>query len=110
VTSHFFFYSDLFLLHHSLFADGQDSLINTITGSGYKRTTISTMALSTLAQLAEQSKQLTSHIGGLQVPQIKRGIDQIESQSRKLAAKASKPTDGIDNKGYVARRKSNSIT
>lgn len=65
------------------------------------------MALSTLAQLAEQSKQLTSHIGGLQVPQIKRGIDQIESQSRKLAAKASKPTDGTDNKGYVA--KSNSI-
>ncbi|KAF9323502.1 hypothetical protein BGZ91_003539 [Linnemannia elongata] len=57
------------------------------------------MALSTLAQLAEQSKQLTSHIGGLQVPQIKRGIDQIESQSRKLAAKASKPTDGTDNKG-----------
>ncbi|KAG0217126.1 hypothetical protein BGX33_011329 [Mortierella sp. NVP41] len=58
-----------------------------------------TMALSTLAQLAEQSKQLTSHIGGLQVPQIKRGIDQIENQSRKLATKASKPIDATDNKG-----------
>ncbi|KAF9928608.1 hypothetical protein FBU30_002283 [Linnemannia zychae] len=57
------------------------------------------MSLSTLAQLAEQSKQLTSHISGLQVPQIKRGIDQIESQSRKLAAKASKPNDGSENKG-----------
>lgn len=68
------------------------------------------MALSTLAQLAEQSKQLTSHIGGLQVPQIKRGIDQIESQSRKLAAKASKPTDGTDNKGYVTKETSSRLS
>lgn len=68
------------------------------------------MALSTLAQLAEQSKQLTSHIAGLQVPQIKRGIDQIESQSRKLAAKASKPNDVTDNKGYVTRGNNFSIT
>jgi len=64
----------------------------------YTSTTLS-MAFSTLAQLAEQSKQLTSHIGGLQVPQIKRGIDQIESESRKLASKASKPSDGAENKG-----------
>lgn len=56
------------------------------------------MAFSTLAQLAEQSKQLTSHIGGLQLPHIERGIDQIESQSRKLAAKSTKPIDGTDNR------------
>ncbi|KAF9913257.1 hypothetical protein EC991_000019 [Linnemannia zychae] len=57
------------------------------------------MALSTLAQLAEQSKQLTKHLSTSQVPQINRGIDQIESQSRKLAAKATKSADGADNKG-----------
>ena len=56
------------------------------------------MSFSTLAQLAEQSKQLTSHIGGLQLPHIERGIDQIENQSRKLAAKASNPVEGGDNK------------
>jgi nuclear pore complex protein Nup93 len=56
------------------------------------------MAFSTLAQLAEQSKQLTSHIGGLQLPHIERGIDQIESQSRKLATKAPKPIDATDNR------------
>ncbi|KAF9583225.1 hypothetical protein BGW38_009989 [Lunasporangiospora selenospora] len=58
------------------------------------------MAFSTLAQLAEQSKQLTSHIGGLQLPHIERGIDQIENQSRKLASKSSKPIDGSDNKAH----------
>ncbi|KAI1315080.1 hypothetical protein EDD11_001322 [Mortierella claussenii] len=58
------------------------------------------MALSTLAQLAEQSKQLTSHIGGLQLPHIERGIDQIENQSRKLAAKASKPSEITDNRAH----------
>ncbi|KAF9919357.1 hypothetical protein BX616_005400 [Lobosporangium transversale] len=58
------------------------------------------MSFSILAQLAEQSKQLTSHIGGLQLPHIERGIDQIENQSRKLAAKASKPTEITDNKAH----------
>ncbi|KAG0211674.1 Nup93/Nic96-domain-containing protein [Mortierella sp. GBAus27b] len=58
------------------------------------------MAFSTLAQLAEQSKQLTSHIGGLQLPHIERGIDQIESQSRKLAAKSTKPIDATDNRAH----------
>ncbi|KAG0047412.1 hypothetical protein BGZ83_007529 [Gryganskiella cystojenkinii] len=57
-------------------------------------------SFSTLAQLAEQSKQLTSHIGGLQLPHIERGIDQIENQSRKLAAKSTKPTDPTDNKAH----------
>jgi nuclear pore complex protein Nup93 len=56
------------------------------------------MSFSILAQLAEQSKQLTSHIGSLQMPHIERGIDQIENQSRKLAAKSSKPVDFTDNK------------
>ncbi|GJJ69903.1 nuclear pore complex protein Nup93 [Entomortierella parvispora] len=58
------------------------------------------MSLSTLAQLAESSKQLTSHIGGLQLPHIERGIDQIENQSRKLAAKTTKPIDLADNKAH----------
>jgi len=56
------------------------------------------MSLSSLAQLAESSKQLTSHIGGLQLPHIERGIDQIENQSRKLATKTTKPIDLADNK------------
>ncbi|KAF9020079.1 hypothetical protein BGZ52_002858 [Haplosporangium bisporale] len=58
------------------------------------------MAYSSLAQLAEQSKLLTSHIGGQQLPHIERGIDQIENQSRKLAAKAAKPVDMSDNKAH----------
>ncbi|KAG0353474.1 Nup93/Nic96-domain-containing protein [Gamsiella multidivaricata] len=64
------------------------------------------MAFSTLAQLAEQSKQLTSHINGLQLPHIERGIDQIENQSRKLATKSSKPVDITDNKAQVLLAKS----
>ncbi|KAF9415809.1 hypothetical protein BGZ94_010387 [Podila epigama] len=55
---------------------------------------------SSLAQLAEQSKLLTKHIGGQQLPHIKRGIDQIENESRKLAAKAAKPVDFSDNKAH----------
>ncbi|KAG0361585.1 hypothetical protein BG005_007870 [Podila minutissima] len=58
------------------------------------------MAYASLAQLAEQSKLLTSHIGGQQLPHIERGIDQIENQSRKLAAKAAKPVDMSDNKAH----------
>ncbi|KAF9116162.1 hypothetical protein BGX27_004502 [Mortierella sp. AM989] len=58
------------------------------------------MSFSSLAQLAEQSKQLTSHIGGLQLPHIERGIDQIENQSRKLAAKSTKPVDVTDNRAH----------
>ncbi|KAG0348404.1 hypothetical protein BG004_005245 [Podila humilis] len=58
------------------------------------------MSYANLAQLAEQSKLLTSHIGGQQLPHIERGIDQIENQSRKLAAKAAKPIDLSDNKAH----------
>ncbi|KAG0324431.1 hypothetical protein BGZ99_001813 [Dissophora globulifera] len=58
------------------------------------------MSFSSLAQLAEQSKQLTKHMGGLDLPQLARGIDQIESQSRKLASKASKPTDPTDSRAH----------
>ncbi|KAG0232661.1 hypothetical protein BGW42_008001 [Actinomortierella wolfii] len=54
-----------------------------------------------LAQLSQRAKQLTSHIEGLEMPHIQRGIDQIESQSRKLAAKATKPVDGADNKALL---------
>ncbi|KAG0250004.1 hypothetical protein BG011_008723, partial [Mortierella polycephala] len=63
------------------------------------------MSFSTLAQLAEQSKQLTSHISGINLPHIERGIDQIENQSRKLATKASKPADITDSKAqnFLAR-------
>ncbi|KAF9990723.1 hypothetical protein BGZ75_000109 [Mortierella antarctica] len=58
------------------------------------------MSFSALAQLAEQSKQLTNHISGADMPHIERGIDQIENQSRKLAAKAAKPIDITDNKAH----------
>ncbi|KAF9162413.1 hypothetical protein DFQ26_003567 [Actinomortierella ambigua] len=54
-----------------------------------------------LAQLSQRAKQLTNHIEGLDMPHIQRGIDQIESQSRKLAAKSTKPVDGADNKALL---------
>ncbi|KAF8931015.1 hypothetical protein BGZ58_007898 [Dissophora ornata] len=59
------------------------------------------MAFTTLSQLAEQSKQLTSHIAGLELPHLERGIDQIESQSRKLASKTSKPADLTESRAGI---------
>lgn len=58
-------------------------------------------APASLKQLLEQSKRLTNHITNTDLPQIERGLEQIESQSRKLVAKASRAGEGLDTRAYV---------
>ncbi|PWN52304.1 NIC-domain-containing protein [Violaceomyces palustris] len=42
----------------------------------------------TLAELLQQSRKLTNHLGRSDLPQIQLGLDQIENQSRKLVSKS----------------------
>ncbi|RKP03645.1 hypothetical protein CXG81DRAFT_16876 [Caulochytrium protostelioides] len=44
-------------------------------------------------QLLEQSRQLTNHLNASELPSIDRNLDQIEAQTRKLAAKAARAGD-----------------
>ncbi|ORX90251.1 NIC-domain-containing protein [Basidiobolus meristosporus CBS 931.73] len=54
-----------------------------------------------LKQLLEQSRRLTDQISSsVDLPQIERGLGQIENSSRKLAAKAARTGDGIDSKAH----------
>ncbi|ORY81099.1 NIC-domain-containing protein [Neocallimastix californiae] len=50
-------------------------------------------------KLLEQSRQLNSHIYNTSLPILERDLDQIENQSRKLAAKALRAGDGIIDTG-----------
>ncbi|RUS29364.1 hypothetical protein BC938DRAFT_480751 [Jimgerdemannia flammicorona] len=59
-------------------------------------------APASLKQLLEQSRRLTNHIAPNDLPQIERGLDQIESQSRKLVAKATRAGEGLDTRAYVS--------
>lgn len=51
------------------------------------------------SKLLEQSRQLNSHIYNTSLPILERDLDQIESQSRKLAAKALRAGEGIIDTG-----------
>ncbi|KAJ3089450.1 hypothetical protein HK102_006381 [Quaeritorhiza haematococci] len=68
--------------------------------------------------LLEQSRQLTNHIITPGLPQLERGLDQIENQSRKLVTKAAREGGNIvdtrtayllANKGYDAERVSETL-
>jgi len=51
------------------------------------------------SKLLEQSRQLNSHIYNTSLPILERDLDQIESQSRKLAAKALRAGEGLIDTG-----------
>ncbi|ORX58562.1 NIC-domain-containing protein [Piromyces finnis] len=51
------------------------------------------------SKLLEQSRQLNSHIYNTSLPILERDLDQIENQSRKLAAKALRAGEGLIDTG-----------
>ena len=50
-----------------------------------------------LATLLEQSKRFTN-LDSTDLPRLQLGLDQIENQSRKLVARASRASEGIDTR------------
>lgn len=60
---------------------------------------------STLASIAAQSRNLTSHLDTEELPQLNLGLDQIEEQSRKLAARGKRSdyrAEGEEGRAYVS--------
>ncbi|KAJ1732278.1 nuclear pore complex subunit [Coemansia sp. Benny D160-2] len=49
-----------------------------------------------LSALLEESKRLTSHLTSAEIPTVKRGIDLLESESRKLVARSARDGRPLD--------------